>query len=116
MSLFDGYQRAVFNSAKTLFGDTATWTPSDGSPATEGKVLFNNPTNPIQLGDSDKFQYRPYDYSFEYLKGAFVELKQNVDQGMTETVLIGEYLLSVREIQTKYDGKTFIAFCEIIEQ
>jgi len=39
-------------------GDTASWTPSTGSPPITGKVLFDQQTEPIEGGDGLSRQYR----------------------------------------------------------
>lgn len=112
MSVFDDIQKAVFSTAETVFGDTAVWKPSDSEIEQTEKVLYNCPTEPISIG-SDKYQYRPYDYFFEYHSGQFPTLKQLVDGGIVETVLIKGQTLNVREVKSKFDGQTFIAYCEL---
>ncbi len=107
MALFDSYQKAVFSKSQTVFGDIAVWNDN------EIKVLYNSPNDPIKIGDSDKYEYRPYNYWFEYFLGDFPELKSNVDTGLIEHVLINEIRLVVREVFARYDGKTFIAYCEL---
>lgn len=102
MSLFDLTQKAVFQIATKVFGDTAIWGDQTA------QVLFKCPTDPVLIGD--KYEYRPYVYSFEYI--GLEGLKESVDKGTEEHVTVNGISLAIREVQTKFDGKTYIAFGE----
>lgn len=113
MSQFDDIQAAVFSTSEQVFGDEAVWTPSNTSISQTGLVLYNSPNDPISIGERDKYAYRPYNYSIEYYLGQFVGLKESVDSGIVETVLVRGVSLSIREVRTLYDGKTYIAYGEL---
>lgn len=115
MALFDNIQKATIRTTQTLFGDVALWKPSTGGLELKAKVLYNENNEPNSIGDN-KFEYRPYMYSFEYYLGTFINLKRNVDSGEVETVSIKNKVLNVREIISKFDGKIFVAFCELQEE
>jgi len=114
MGLFDGIQAAVFSTANQVFGDTAVWTPSiSGSNSITEQVLFKNPNDPIQIGETDKYEYRPFDYSFEYFEGQFPNLKESVESGNTELVTVKGFELYIRRVIAKFDGKTYTAYGEL---
>lgn len=106
MALFDTLQRAVFSTAKNVFGDSARWNGQ------ESKVLYRSPNDPVQVG-MDKYEYRPYNYSFEYYENDFIGLKKSVDMGNVEIVNVKGLELNVREVRAAFDGKTYIAYCEL---
>lgn len=109
MALFDGLQEATFRASETVFGDVATW----GTQTAQ--VLYNSPNNPINLGEADRYVYRPYNYSIEYFEDTFIGLKDSVDQGVIEHVTVKDKRLAIKEVVVKYDGKTYVAFGELDE-
>lgn len=113
MSNFDGIQSAVFSAAKNIFGDIAVWIPSDNSATITELVLFKNPNDPISIGETDKMEYRPYDYSFEYFIGQFPNLKESVESDNNELVNIKGFDIYIRRVIAKFDGKTLTAYGEI---
>lgn len=114
MALFDNIQKTTIQTVQKLFGDVAFWTPSTGGNELKSLVLYNENNEPKSIGEN-KFEYRPYMYSFEYYSNSFINLKRNVDNGEVETVKIKNKVLNVREVISKFDGKTFVAFCELQE-
>ena len=115
MSLFDGITKAGFSTVESIMGDPAIWNPADNSEQQKAKVLYNNPDVLKTLGDVDKSEYQIYNYWFEYYEGQFPGLKASVDSGIMETVIIGSTSLDVRQVVTKFDGKNFIAYCDLHE-
>ena len=113
MSIFDDMQQIVFSNTQTVFGDTAVWTPSDSEFVQTENVLFNCPTEPISIGSNDKYSYRPYDYFFEYSVNQFITLKTLVDSGQIQTITVKGIPLLIREVRTKFDGQTYIAYGEL---
>lgn len=112
MGMFDDAQGVLMSTTEKVFGVLATWVSSLSGSTFSGNVLFSSPNNKILIGDTNKFQYRPYDYFFEYFTGQFDGLKELTDSGNIQTVTINGLSLYVREVYTKDDGKTYIAFCE----
>lgn len=112
MALFDGIQKAAFSSVQSLFGDALSWVPSNDEATTQtAKVLYNSPESKQQLGDSDKYDYSPYKYSFEYFEDQLTGLKLSVDGGGVEVVTVKGKTLCVVEVSLKNDGKTNVAYC-----
>ena len=115
MARFDSVQHLTITATQDLYGDVLVWTLSNGGPIAQVhtlKVLYSSPENKQVLGDSDKYEYSPYNYSFEYYEGQLKGLKESVDAGNVETVLIKSKTLVVREIDTRFDGKTYVAHCD----
>lgn len=113
MNIFDSIQSVAFDVVSNTFGYAAKWTPADGSAEKTAQVLYKDATEKLSLSDQD---YDIERYKMEYKSGDFQGLKQLIDAaGTNETVSIetqnGIWLdFIVRKIETKYDGKTFIAF------
>jgi hypothetical protein len=112
MSRFDDIQKSVFNTTTNLFGDEAVWIPAAGGTAHKALVHFKNPNDPYRIGNENKYEYRPYDYSFEYYEDKFPGLKESVESGAIEKVSVKGFNLAIREIRAKFDGKTYIAYGE----
>ena len=112
MNLFDAIQKAAFATSLTVFGDTALWIASNTQQSHTAKVLFNSPNDPITIGSQDKFTYRPFNYSIEYYQGQFPGLMESVKNGTIETVTINGISIAIREVFTKFDGKTIVAYGE----
>ena len=113
MSIFDGLSKATFTTVENIIGDVALWTPSNNLVEQSEKVLFKKPDVNILLGDSDKYTYDPYDYSFEYYEGQFSGLKASVDNGNMEKVTINGIDLDVIEVKTIVDGRNYKASCTL---
>lgn len=112
MARFDDTQKMVFSAVQNLFGDALTWVSSIDQISQTALVLYNSPEVKGQLGDTDKYDYSPYNYSFEYFENQLIGLKLSVDSGKTEVVTIKGKTLCVREVTLKRDGKNLIAYCD----
>jgi hypothetical protein len=111
-NLFDTVQKIAFGIVSNTFGYTAKWTPSTGGNENTAIVLYKDATEAHGLSDVD---YNIERFLMEYQYGDFKGLKQAVANGETERVSIelSDGLLKpfiVRRIETKYDGKTIVAF------
>ena len=115
MSGFDAISKAAFTVVEQIMGDVALWIPLGGTNSQTATVLYKNPENKQTLGDSDKFSYSPYKYSFEFYIDQLQGLKQSIDAGHSETISINGINLDVHEVSTSIDGKTLTAYCEIHE-
>lgn len=113
MAVFDSIQKAMFSQVGSIFGDIATWYPSDGSDPVSEKVLYNCPEVKGQIGDEEKYDYNPYNYWFEFFETQLVGLKLSVDNGNLETVQIKNDRLEIKQVVRKSDGKTLVAYCEL---
>lgn len=106
-SLFESLQNTAFNTAKAVFGFSASWTPSTGGAPVLAKVLFQNPTEQMKLAGVD---YDPSAWRMEYKFGDLPGLKELSDsRGSSEVVLVEGTEYFVAKIDTKFDGKTLIA-------
>lgn len=112
MALFDGYQKTLLNSVQTVFADSLVWVPSNGGQTVTAKVLYNSPEAKANLGDVEKYEYSPYNFWFDYFIDQLIGLKTSVDAGNVETVTVKGLTLCVRDVTLKFDGKTYIAYCD----
>jgi hypothetical protein len=112
MALFDDIQRAAFGATATVFADVATWTSTDTKATVTANVFFKNPNDPIKIGEQDKIEYRPYDFSIEFYETDFVGLKALTDKCALQKVSVKGYILLIREVRQCFDGKTYIAYGE----
>ncbi|MFO0387567.1 MAG: hypothetical protein ACK505_12370 [Flavobacteriales bacterium] len=105
-SPFDGIQAQVFSTVSNVFGSVATWTPSRGGETLQAKVLFNDPTESQKLILPN---YDPINPMMEYHRGYFEGLKESIDSGETEIVIISGIEFWVRDVNAYWDGKTYRA-------
>lgn len=104
---FDVLQSAVFETTKAVFGYECSWTAQDKGGSYSGKVHFSNPTEALRtIG----VEYDPTAWEMEYKDGDFPGLKERVDRrDSKERVNIAGTEYWVKQILTKFDGKTFVA-------
>ena len=74
-----------------------------------GRALFKDPSEPTQIGDSEGYEYRPSTATAEYYEDNFVGLKQAVDAETTEYLEIRGKQYLITAVETKFDGKTYVA-------
>lgn len=108
MGEFDELAKQAFAVVTDVMGVNAVWRSSSGKEIT-GKVLFKNPTEPVQIGDTERYEYRPNECTAEYYADTFPDLKRSVDAGGEEYLIIGEETYFISEITTKSDGRTIVA-------
>lgn len=108
---FDKMAKMAVTAIANLMGETAIWLSSthDTIP---GHVLFKDPTEPVQIGDAEGYEYRPNNATAEYYEGVFPGLKQAVDSGASEYLKIRDKMYLVVSINTKFDGKIYVAQLE----
>jgi hypothetical protein len=111
MCEFDELAEQAFSTVTALMGENAVWHSSNGH-FESGRILFKNPTEPLPIGDSEQYEYRPNNVTVEYYAGTFGGLKEAVDAGNKEYITVGETDYFIREITTKFDGKTYVAHIE----
>lgn len=117
MNIFSSTQKVVFDVCGAVFGNAATWTPSNGDEMQSATVLYKDPTEKHGLSDVD---YNIERYQMEYLVSDFAGLKEAVGRGETERVVITnddglELTFIVRRTERKYDGKTIVAYLNPVE-
>jgi len=104
-NLFDAIQTALYNTVVNAMGVSAVWTPSDGSPAQTGAVLFNKPTQREDVSDDE---YDAIATKCEYLEGLFPGLFEAVQAARSELINIDGADYYAYKADRKFDGKTII--------
>ncbi len=101
----------MISTTQKVFGDLAVWYPSDHGDTRTGLVYYKCPTDAIVIG-TDKVEYRPFNYSIEYMDTQFLGLKDAVDGGNVERIEVKGITLAIRQVVQTSDGKTLIAYGE----
>lgn len=109
--MFAELAKEAFAHVCETMGTDAIWRASNGKK-TSGKVLFKNPTESIQIGDTERYEYRPNQCTAEFYAATFTGLKKSVDAGNDEFLIIAGQTYFINEITTKVDGLTIIAHLE----
>jgi hypothetical protein len=103
----DGFKELVFSTVSDFMGVEAIWEKEEGPVS--GRVLFKDPSEPVAIGDTERYEYRPASASFEFYRGTFPGLKELVDEKIKQFVTLrGERYLVV-EVSTLFDGDTYRA-------
>jgi len=114
-NLFDSLQDNTFDVTTNTMGYPATWQPKAGGPLQSATVLYNDNTQKYKLSNMD---FEPEGYRVEYRLSFFTGLKQSVDEGIDEKIIVvlpeGSLQFDVRKVDSKFDGKTFTAYLELI--
>lgn len=108
-NLFDSLKIKTFDVVTKTMGYDAVWTSSEsGSLPLLARILYKDPSEKQELsGVGDWNPNEPY---MEYRIGFFPGLKERVDSNFPEFVEIaGKGFFAVREVNTKFDGETFLA-------
>lgn len=106
MNIFDSLKKQAFDVVVDTMGYDATWLSE--SITFEARVGYKDPSEKQELSGIDS--WNPNEPFMEYRVGFFEDLKLKVDSGSAEFVTIdGIGYFSVVEVQTKYDGETFVA-------
>jgi hypothetical protein len=106
MNIFDSLKKQTFDVVTGVMGYNATWTCE--STIFSARVGYKDPSEKQELSGIDS--WNPNEPFMEYRIGFFENLKTKVDTGNLEFVTIeGIGYFAVVEVQTKYDGETFVA-------
>ncbi len=106
MPEFDALAEQTFAHVSNLMGEPAVWLASN---RVSGRVLYKDPTEPVQIGDAERYEYRPNDITIEYYLDTFVGLKKAVDSGERQFIEVRGRRFFVVDITTKFDGGTYVA-------
>lgn len=114
MNIFDTLADAAFDVVTNTMGYSATWLPSSGGPVQKATVLYGDATAPYEMNG---VKYDPPGYHFEYRLPFFENLKDMVDNSrkteeVTITIRSEAKEFFIRRVDTKYDGRTLIAYLE----
>lgn len=105
---FDALAGQVFDTVTTLYGTQAVWPAASKT----GSVLFSNPTEAERIGDAENYEYRPSSYTAEYYSGTFDGLRESVDAGNSEYLVIEGQTFFITAVTARFDGKTYTAYLE----
>lgn len=109
MSIFDDHRDSMFDVVTGTIGIPATWIPSGEGDTLTANVLFNDPNTFRKLGE---MQYDPTNSWCEWRKPFFPGLKESVDSGTDEQLVIEGDTYYIRTIRTKYDGNNIYAILQ----
>jgi hypothetical protein len=117
-SRFDSIQNRMVTKVENLYGYLAVWIPSgDPPPGLSATILFKDPTSGKDLSGIN--EYNPLHILMEYKLNDFAGLRDAANSNTNEVVIIdeegGPRQYHVRQVNAKYDGKTFIAILEAHE-
>jgi len=115
-TFFDGLEQSTFDRILGVMGEDALWLSSNGGDDIEGRILFNYPTNPMTIGHSDNYEYKPVNPTAEYWKDTFIGLKESTDQQNYEFLQVRGRKYLVKSVETKYDGDTYVANLELVSE
>lgn len=105
---FDRMAKMASSTISNLMGEPAVWLSSNRGNI-PGRALFKDPSEPTQIGDSEGYEYRPSTATAEYYEDNFVGMKQAVDAETTEYLEIRGKRYLITAVETKFDGKTYVA-------
>lgn len=108
---FDDIAKQAFSTVANLMGEDAVWLSSKGAKI-DGKILFKDPSEAAQIGDSEGYEYRPNTATAEYYEGTFAGLKEASDRQEEEYLQVRSSMYAVVAITTKFDGNTYVAHLE----
>lgn len=108
MNIFDSLKTKVFDTVTQVMGYDAIWISSESDISFSARVGYKDPSEKQELSGINS--WNPNEPFMEYRNGFFDGLKQSVDSGNLETVEIaGIGNFAVVEVQSKFDGDTFVA-------
>lgn len=110
---FDRLAKQCVDTIANLHGEAAVWHASNPKRDVTGTVLYKDPSEPVQIGDSDHYEYRPNNVTAEYYTGNFPGLKEAVDNGTQEYMTVRGNKYYVNEVSTIFDGNTYVAHLEL---
>jgi hypothetical protein len=102
---FGDYKEGRFPHVLDLMGEAAVWEHDDGT-LEDGRILFNYPTQNNDIGEAD---YQPNTPSAEYYKDTFIGLKELMDSGIQQYLIIRGERYFITSVLTLYDGETYVA-------
>ncbi len=110
---FDSMQSNAVDKVNNLYGYPTVWNPSDNTPQQTAIILFKDPSSAQDL--SGIREYDPLKILMEYKISDLVGLRDAANSNKNEIVIIDGDSYYVRQVNPKYDGKTFVAILETID-
>ena len=110
LPIFDKHKQRTFSHILDIMGENAVWERSETGETEEGRILFNYPTKPKEI---DQYEYPPEKPVAEWYKDTFIGLKELCDSQSNEYLIVRGDRYFVTQIETKFDGETYIANLEL---
>lgn len=108
MNPFDSLKLQTFDVITKNMGYDAVWVNSQSSEIFTARVGYKDPSEKQELSGIDS--WNPSEPFMEYRTGFFTGLKELTDNNIFQKVNIDiKGVFYVREVQTKFDGDTFVA-------
>lgn len=108
MNHFDLLKTKPFDAVTQLMGYDAVWTNSVSAEVLTARIAYKDPSEKQELSGIDS--WNPSEPFMEYRSSFFSGLKELTDSNVFQKVTIdGKGVFYVREVQTKFDGDTFVA-------
>ena len=114
MTNFDDAAHLAFSYTLDFMGEDALWQSSLGE-VVSGRILFRYPTQPYTIGEADTYEYKVNTPTAEFYKDTFLGLKEMVDEQNFEYMSIRGKRYFIKEIETKFDGDTYVAHLELFK-
>lgn len=113
-NLFDGLRDSAYDVTLATFGYDASWTPIETPEADPfiARVHYKDPNDKENLGG---VEYTPLSPFMEYRSPSFPGLYESARSNSGEVVIVDGREYSVRSVERKFDGKTYMAILEPIE-
>jgi hypothetical protein len=112
-NIFDNLSSTAFNVVSATMGYPATWVPAAGGATKQARVLYKDATARMDIIDAE---FQNEKYMMEFQPSDFPGLRESVKLGEIEAVTITIKAVPVpfyiRRIETKFDGKTFVAYLQ----
>lgn len=108
-NLFDDLRDNCHDVVASTMGKQASWAPSGGGATKTADVLFNDPDSMRQLG---QIEYNPKNTVISWRKPYFDGLKDSVDAGTTEHLIIEGTQYYIHTTKNIFDGNTTAAVCQ----
>ena len=112
---FDELKQTAFARVLSLMGEDAVWESSAGFTV-EGRILFQYPTKPENIGSSDACEYPPETPVAEWFMDTFTGLKELSDAQNDEYLIIRGEKYFITKVETKVDGDTYVANLEKVKE
>lgn len=105
-NIFDDLRDNCHDVTAVTMGKQASWAPSGGGDTKTCDVLFNDPDMIRQLGE---IEYNPKNTVISWRKPFFDGLKDSVDAGTTEHIVVETVSYYVHTAKNIFDGNTTVA-------
>lgn len=118
-TVFDDISKRAYSQTLDVFGEHAVWlrqskTEGGSQTSIDGNILFKCPTQKTPIGNSDAYDYKSDSPTAEYYIDTFTGLKELCDKQINQYLIIRNQKYFITSIDTKFDGDTYVAYLELI--